>query len=85
MPLLEFYGFDCPHCMTVAPIIDRLKKEGFAIEQFETWNNKQNAEKQKEYDKGLCGGVPFFINTDSGKWLCGSASYEKLLAWAQGR
>lgn len=85
MPLLEFYGAECPHCVTIAPIVDRLKKEGYAIEQLETWHNRENAEKQKQYDKGLCGGVPFFINTDSGKWLCGGESYEGLLAWAQGK
>ena len=66
MPLLEFYGAECPHCVTIAPIVDRLK-EGYAIEQLETWHNRENAKKQKQYDKGMCGGVPFFINTDSGE------------------
>lgn len=44
-----------------------IKKEGFVIEQFETWHNEENAKKLSEYDKGFCGGVPFFINTESGK------------------
>ncbi len=36
----------------------------------------------QEYDKGLCGGVPFFINTESKKFLCGETSYEELKKWA---
>jgi len=85
MALLEFYGAECPHCLAVASIVNRLKQEGFEIEQFETWHHEENAEKLKEFDKGFCGGVPFFINTQSGKWICGSATYETLHAWAEGR
>ena len=85
MPLLEFFGAECPHCLTVAPVVERLKKEGFAIEQLETWHNEENARKFTEHDKGFCGGVPFFINTESGKWICGSESYEALRAWAEGK
>jgi thiol-disulfide isomerase/thioredoxin len=85
MSLLEFYGAECPHCLAMMPIVERLKKEGFAVEQFETWHDAENAKKLKEYDKGFCGGVPFFINTESGKWICGSESYERLRAWAEGK
>lgn len=85
MSLLEFYGAECPHCVAMASIVERLKKEGFDIEQFETWHNEEHANKMKEYDKGFCGGVPFFINTESGKWICGSESYEALRAWAEGK
>jgi len=36
----------------------------------------------REYDKGYCGGVPFFFNKKTGKWICGSADYERLKKWA---
>ena len=29
------------------------------------WSDEQNAKKLEQYDKGLCGGVPFFFNTDT--------------------
>jgi len=37
----------------------------------------------RAHDKGHCGGVPFFINTETGKWICGEASYEELKNIAQ--
>jgi len=36
----------------------------------------------REFDKGHCGGVPFFFNKKSGKWVCGGADYEGLKKWA---
>ncbi len=84
MALLEFYGKECPHCQVMAPMIERLKKEGFEVEQYETWHNEENAKKFVQYDKG-CGGVPYFYNTKSKKFICGEASWEELLAWAKGK
>ncbi|MFH1405342.1 MAG: hypothetical protein ABIH21_04580 [Patescibacteria group bacterium] len=84
MALYEFYGESCPHCLDMMPIIDKLISEGIKIEKLETWQNTENANKQKDLDKDMCGGVPFFINTDSGQWICGSTTEEKLRAWASG-
>jgi thiol-disulfide isomerase/thioredoxin len=85
MALLEFYGKECSHCKDMSPLVERLKKEGFEIEQYETWHNEEHAKKQQKYDKGLCGGVPFFMNTDSGKWICGATDYVSLKKWAEGK
>ncbi len=85
MALLEFYGLECPHCITMEPLLKRLEKEGFKFERFETWHNAENKLKLWDYDKGFCGGVPFFFNTESGKWICGETSFEELKAWAQGK
>lgn len=84
--LLEFYGRECPHCHTMDPLISRLEKETDAkIERYEVWHDEKNARKMEEYDKGLCGGVPFFFNTDSKKHICGEDSYENLKNWALGK
>ncbi|PIT92881.1 MAG: hypothetical protein COU08_00030 [Candidatus Harrisonbacteria bacterium CG10_big_fil_rev_8_21_14_0_10_42_17] len=81
--LLEFYGETCPHCIKMKPLVEQLnKEESVEVQQFEVWNSEENAEKMKEYDKGLCGGVPFFINTETGKHICGSVSYDELKKWA---
>ena len=86
MALLEFYGDTCPHCIEMKPMVAQLEKElGVTVEAFEVWNNEENAKKLDEYDQGFCGGVPFFINTDSGKKICGSTDYESLKAWAEGK
>ncbi len=84
MALLEFYGKECPHCVTMMPMIDKLIEEGIAIEKFETWHDEGNAEKLKEYDRGLCGGVPFFYNTESKQFICGETDEETIRKWASG-
>ncbi len=81
--LLEFYGEECPHCNLMRPLVEKFEKEeGVKVEQYETWHNEENAKKMREYDKGYCGGVPFFFNTDTEKYICGEASYEELKEWA---
>ena len=83
--LLEFWGRECPHCKTMAPLIDKLKMNlGIKIEQLEVWHNEKNARLLAEYDRDLCGGVPFFFNEATGEWICGETTYERLKAWAQG-
>jgi protein-tyrosine phosphatase len=83
--LIEFYGKECPHCLKMAPLMDDLRKNiGVTIEQYEVWHDEDNLKKFREYDKGSCGGVPFFINTDTGKSICGETTYENLEKLAQG-
>ncbi len=85
MALLEFYGDGCPHCEEMKPLVDRLKKkEKISIESFEVWHNEAKAEKMAGYDCGVCGGVPFFVNTETKKVICGKVGYEDLKIWAKG-
>ncbi|MDP2631488.1 MAG: thioredoxin family protein [Candidatus Uhrbacteria bacterium] len=85
MSLLEFFGETCPHCIEMIPLVEKMEKENKVnVEKFEVWNSDENAKKMEEYDTGLCGGVPFFYNTDSKKFLCGSSDYDALVAWAKG-
>jgi len=86
MSLLEFHGRECPHCVKMVPLIERLEKEeGVKIERHETWHDEKNAELLDKYDKGRCGGVPFFVNTDNDAFICGEATYEELKFWARGK
>ena len=81
--LIVFYGQECPHCQRMEVIEQRLQKEeGINITRFETWHNDENAAKMEEYDRGFCGGVPFYFNIKTQKWICGEASYEDLKKWA---
>ena len=83
--LLEFYGQECPHCSSMHLLVKQLEKEtGVSVEQYEVWHVDENAKKMEEYDKNLCGGVPFFYNTKTGRHICGETSYEALKAWALG-
>ncbi|OGL73602.1 hypothetical protein A3F28_03855 [Candidatus Uhrbacteria bacterium RIFCSPHIGHO2_12_FULL_57_11] len=85
MALLEFFGTECSHCNATRPLVERLEKDAkVKVEKLEVWHNDENAKKMEEYDKNLCGGVPFFYNTETKKWICGEASYEELKKWAVG-
>src|SRR3989344_6726535 len=81
--LLFFYGEECSHCHKMLPLVQKLEKEaGINIEKLETWHDEKNQGKLRDCDKQLCGGVPFFFNTESKNFLCGENSYEKLKEWA---
>jgi hypothetical protein len=65
------------------PLVTQLEKEeGVKVEQLETWHNRENEKKRQQYDIDLCGGVPFFFNTESKDWICGSTDYDSLKKWA---
>ena len=84
--LLFFHGKECEHCQTMAPLITKLEAElGVQVERKETWHDEANAKLLIEtYDPAgaRCGGVPFFYNTETDKWLCGAVEYEALKNWA---
>ncbi len=84
MALLEFYGKECPHCVRMAPLIEQLEKElGVEVKKFETWHDEANEKLRAEKDAGgACGGVPFFVNEETGAKICGAVDYEKLKSWA---
>jgi len=67
----------------MAPLVERLEsEEGINIGKLEVWHHEANAKIMREYDKGYCGGVPFFFNKKTGKWICGETDYERLKQWA---
>lgn len=83
--LLEFYGTECPHCVRMHELVERCEKEeGIKVDTYEVWHNKENEKKLLEIDKDMCGGVPFFYNEQTKKFICGEAPYETLKAWALG-
>jgi len=76
--LLEFYGEECPHCIRMKSLVEQAEKElDVTFEKYEVWHNPDNAKKMEEYDRGYCGGVPFFYNTATNKWICGAVPYEQ--------
>jgi thiol-disulfide isomerase/thioredoxin len=84
--LMMFTGTECTHCHEMEPLVEKLEKEtGVKVERLEVWHNSKNAEMLQKLDKGFCGGIPFFYNKITGKWICGSTSYDKLKTWALGK
>ena len=85
MTLYMFFGTECVHCHEMDHLVDRLEKEErVKVERLETWHDAANAKKLQDFDKGRCGGVPFFYNDETGKFICGASSYEDLKTWAKG-
>lgn len=84
MALLEFYGKECPHCNRMHPLVEKLEADlGVKVERYEVWHDDANEKKRQEHDADNgCGGVPFFVNTESGAKICGAVEYEMLKAWA---
>lgn len=84
MALLEFYGTECPHCIRMAPLVERLEKElGVTVKKLETWHDEANEKDRARHDAdNACGGVPFFVNEETGAKICGAVDYEMLKAWA---
>lgn len=81
--LLMFTGTECDHCHEMDPLVAKLEKEEkVEVQKFEVWHSAENAGLLQELDQGFCGGIPFFYNKKSGKWICGGADYEELKAWA---
>jgi thiol-disulfide isomerase/thioredoxin len=81
--LKSFYGKECPHCITMEPLIVQLQKEtGVEVDRLEVWHDDANMKILEGYDKGVCGGVPYFYNTETGKSICGEATVDELKAWA---
>ena len=84
--LLFFTGTECVHCHHMDPLVEKLEKEeGVKLMKLEVWHNAENAKVLQQLDKGYCGGIPFFYNKKTGKWICGAVPYEKLKAWALGK
>ncbi|HSU72486.1 MAG TPA: hypothetical protein VLJ21_01395 [Candidatus Binatia bacterium] len=78
-----FHGQECFHCRNMDPLVERLEKEfGIKITKLEVWHNEKNAQKLEEADQGRCGGVPFFWNSKTRKWICGETGYDELKEWA---
>ena len=84
--LLNFFGIECVHCHAMDPLIAKLEKETkLKITKLEVWHNAKNAAIFQKLDAGKCGGVPFFFNEKTKKWLCGEVPYSELKEWATGK
>ena len=84
--LLFFNGTECSHCKEMHPLVGKLEKEEKVhVTELEVWHDSKNMALLQKLDNGNCGGIPFFFNEKTGKWLCGNKPYDELKAWALGK
>lgn len=82
-PLARVTGKGDDYCAQMEPLKERLKDElGVEIRCFEVWYGTANLELLQKLDRGRCGGVPFFYNKKSRRFICGATTYANLKAWA---
>jgi len=66
------------------PLIGKLEQAfGVKVHKMEIWHDEQNEKKWSDNARGVCMGVPFFVNTDTQKTICGEATYEELKEWGR--
>jgi len=83
--LLQFRGRGDDYCDMMEPLKEQLVEElGVQIRCFEVWQDTRNLELLQTLDNGRCGGVPFFYNKRSCRFICGATTYDNLKAWALG-
>ena len=81
--LIQFKGKGDDYCSQMEPLKEQLKEElGVEIRCFEVWYDSKNLELMQRLDRGRCGGVPFFYNKRSRRYICGATTYANLRAWA---
>jgi glutaredoxin len=85
MSLIMFYGEECPHCEKMRTLVAKLEaEENVKVELVEVWHNEEHMKQLESYDKeGECGGVPYFVNTDTDATICGEATHSELTAWSR--
>ena len=82
--LIQFKGKGDDYCAQMEPLKEQLKEElGVNIRTFEVWYDSKNLELMQRLDRGRCGGVPFFYNKRTRRFICGATTYDNLKAWAQ--
>jgi len=83
--LIQFKGKGDSYCAMMEPMKTQLVKElGVDIRCFEVWYDSRNLELLQLMDGGKCGGVPFFYNKRSKRFICGATTYDNLKLWAMG-
>ena len=87
--LIMFHGRECPHCIRMMPLVEKLEKEtGITFEKLEVWHNEKNADTMRSYRDVIspkCGGqlrTPTFFKPETEDVLCGEVEYEVLKDWA---
>ena len=92
--LIMFYGTDCPACMDMKILLDKLQKQwNINIETRDVWTGADKETNYRMFENYIemtgnigtdCDGLPFCINTETNQFLCGNVSYKKLEKWAMG-
>lgn len=88
--VIEFYSSTCPHCQNMVPVVAQAEADlGIKIIQLDVLDNATNRERFSSYEylvTPACGGlyIPAFVNTKTGKAMCGEKSAAALEKFIMG-
>jgi hypothetical protein len=82
--LLYFRGETDKYSEMMEPLNRELAREGFNMKRFEVWYNTRNTELMQHLDLGRCGGVPYYYNKNTKRFICGATDINNLRNWAAG-
>lgn len=83
--IILFYGEDCPHCHTFAPILEEAEKQvGCSVQKLEIYYNEVNYNTLMDYSDKIietCGklGVPTLYAPSTEQALCGNRALESTI------
>jgi len=81
--LIIFRGKGDDYCKLMEPMWKELESElGVRVRTFEVWHSSSNLELLRVFDTGECGGVPFFFNKRTRRFICGATTYDNMRLWA---
>lgn len=79
MTIIFFFGTECATCHKIEPTVDKVAKEvGATVEKKETYHNSENQAELMKMAEGKCSQLPFMINTQNDKFICGDANEEQI-------
>lgn len=69
------------------PLVAKLAFEtGIILDERDVWKSESDFRLLENYQQATgddeCRGLPFFINTETGDFLCGEVNYKTLKSWA---
>lgn len=80
--LIGFHVDDCEYCQEMKTLLRRLElEEGIRVHILDA-SMPKNLKLLKRLDNGKCGGLPFYYNVKTNRYICGATAYENLLVWA---
>jgi len=85
--LLEFHSIDCDQCEDMEPVLRRVERELHTkIERLEVYLHPVNWDLLQKLDKkARCGGLPYYYNRRTNKYICGATTYSNFKAFAEGK
>ena len=83
--LYFFYTIGCAWCTKSLNIVDELNEEGYNILKLDL-DEQENSDAKNELQNkfNIKCGTPFFINIESGQYICGHREKDILLKWING-